>query len=91
MDNLEILKQELLAQKAAIESKGGTVVVAENNPSPSEITAGINTIIAVSNAAITNSRSTNAEQEVSSTMNLAQNSTAQTTIDNDICPMSEQR
>lgn len=45
MDSLEILKQELLSQKDEIVSKGGTVTVASVNPSPSEITAGIKTII----------------------------------------------
>ncbi len=42
MNNLELLKQELINQKNLIESKGGTVKVANINPSPSEITAGIN-------------------------------------------------
>lgn len=44
MESLEILKQELITQKAEIEQKGGTVSVASLNPSPSEITAGIKTI-----------------------------------------------
>lgn len=44
MSNIETLKQELIAQKTAIEAKGGTVSVANLNPSPSEITAGISTI-----------------------------------------------
>lgn len=44
MSNLESLKQELITQKAEIESKGGSVSVANTNPSPSEITAGIKTI-----------------------------------------------
>ncbi len=44
MTALETLKQELLAQKAAIEAKGGTVIVKNTYPSPSEITAGIATI-----------------------------------------------
>jgi len=44
MSSLEALKQELLTQRSLIESKGGTVEVAHTNPSPSEITAGINTI-----------------------------------------------
>ncbi len=46
MNNIETLKQELLNQKTAIEAKGGRVIVAHTNPSPSEITAGINTITA---------------------------------------------
>lgn len=41
MNNLETLKQELLLQKQEIENKGGTVIVANTNPSPSEITQGI--------------------------------------------------
>lgn len=45
MSTLTELKQELILQKTAIESKGGSVKVANTNPSPSEITAGINTII----------------------------------------------
>lgn len=44
MNNLEVLKQELKNQKNAIENKGGVVNVANTNPSPSEITAGISTI-----------------------------------------------
>lgn len=44
MESLEILKQELITQKAEIEQKGGTVIVGSLNPSPSEITAGIKTI-----------------------------------------------
>ena len=44
MDNLELIKMELLSQKNAIENKGGTVVVKNVNPSPSEITEGIKTI-----------------------------------------------
>lgn len=44
MSSIEIIKQELETQKTLIESKGGTVVVAANNPSPSEITAGIESI-----------------------------------------------
>ena len=42
--NLEKLKQELLLQKEVITSKGGTTIVANENPSPSEITAGIQSI-----------------------------------------------
>jgi len=44
MENLEILKQELLLQKQIIEENGGNVVVANSNPSPSEITNGIKTL-----------------------------------------------
>jgi len=44
MENLEILKLELLSQKTEIENKGGVVNVANSNPSPGEITAGIKTI-----------------------------------------------
>lgn len=44
MSNIEKLKQELLAQKTAIENIGGNVIVTSNNPSPGEITAGIKTI-----------------------------------------------
>lgn len=44
MDSLEVLKEELLAQKTAIEAKGGTVTVGNSNPSPHEITLGIATI-----------------------------------------------
>ncbi|MCQ2565014.1 MAG: leucine-rich repeat domain-containing protein, partial [Clostridia bacterium] len=44
MNSIETLKQELLNQKSIIEEKGGRVVVAHTNPSPSEITAGISTI-----------------------------------------------
>jgi len=44
MSNIEILKQELLLQKKTIENLGGQVVVANTNPSPSEITKGITTI-----------------------------------------------
>ena len=43
-NSLEVLKQELLAQKNAILAKGGTVTVAGNNPTPAEITAGIGTL-----------------------------------------------
>lgn len=53
MTNLEELKQELIDQKKKIESKGGTVVVANNNPSPSEITAGIDTISAINTSQAT--------------------------------------
>ena len=44
MESLEILKRELITQKAEIEQKGGRVSLASINPSPSEITAGIKTI-----------------------------------------------
>lgn len=44
MTSIEQLKQELLTQKSAIETKGGVVNVANANPSPAEITAGINSI-----------------------------------------------
>lgn len=46
MERIEELKQELLKQKKAIEDRKGKVNVANINPSPSEITAGIETIIA---------------------------------------------
>lgn len=45
MDRLEELKHELLDQKKAIEERHGKVNVANINPSPSEITAGIKSII----------------------------------------------
>lgn len=45
MNSLETLKQEILKQKTALESKGVTLTPANTNPSPSEITAGINSII----------------------------------------------
>lgn len=44
MESLEQLKQELKQQKLAVESKGGTVATVHTNPSPSEITKGINSI-----------------------------------------------
>lgn len=44
MDSIETLKQEIIKQKTALASKGVTVVPAHTNPSPSEITAGINAI-----------------------------------------------
>ena len=44
MESLERLKVELLSQQLAIEEKGGKVVVANSNPSPSEITDGIRSI-----------------------------------------------
>lgn len=47
MNNLEMLKQELISQKEAIEEKGGKVIVGASHPSPSEITNGIKTIEAV--------------------------------------------
>lgn len=45
MERIEELKQELLNQKKEIEAKHGQVNVANLNPSPSEITAGIKTIL----------------------------------------------
>lgn len=44
MSSIEQLKQELVTQKEQIEKKGGVVSVANNYPSPSEITEGIKTI-----------------------------------------------
>lgn len=44
MSNIEKLKQELLLQKQTIENLGGEVLVANNHPSPAEITQGISTI-----------------------------------------------
>lgn len=44
MESLQTIKLELISQKAAIENKGGNVNVANTNPSPSEITAGIKSI-----------------------------------------------
>lgn len=44
MSTLDELKNELVKQKTLIETKGGSVSVANTNPSPSEITSGINTI-----------------------------------------------
>jgi len=44
MENLETLKQELINQKTNLESKGYSVNVARNNPSPSEITTAIQTL-----------------------------------------------
>ncbi len=57
MSNLEQLKQELIAQKTALEAKGATVTVANLNPSPAEITAGINSlsIVNTKNATATES------------------------------------
>lgn len=43
-NSLETLKAELISQKNAIITKGGTVTVAGTNPTPAEITAGINSI-----------------------------------------------
>lgn len=51
MNNIETLKQELLNQKTAIEEMGGSVTVANINPSPSEITEGISTINSYLNSA----------------------------------------
>ena len=47
MSNIEILKNELISQKQAIEEKGGNVIVKNLNPSPSEITEGIKSISSV--------------------------------------------
>ena len=47
MSAIEELKKELLKQKERIIAKGGTVEVANYNPSPAEITKGIDTISAV--------------------------------------------
>lgn len=44
MNSLETLKQELINQKNALSSKGVEITIANTNPSPSEITAGINSI-----------------------------------------------
>ena len=44
VSNLDILKRELQAQKTAIENKGGSVHVNATNPTPAEITAGIDSI-----------------------------------------------
>lgn len=44
MNNIETLKLELLKQKEVIEDMGGYVAVANNNPSPSEITEAIRTV-----------------------------------------------
>ena len=51
--SLNDLKTEIINQKQAIEGKFGTVTVANNNPSPSEITAGINTIPAINTSLAT--------------------------------------
>ena len=45
MNNLEILKTELINQKTILESKNYNVAVANQNPSPSEITASLKTIL----------------------------------------------
>ncbi len=42
--NIEALKNELIQQKALIEKKGGVILQANSNPSPSEITQGIESI-----------------------------------------------
>ena len=44
MSNLELLKKELITQKEVIEDLGGSVLVSNTNPSPSEITEGIKTL-----------------------------------------------
>lgn len=45
MNSLETLKQEILNQKVALESKGVNLTPKSTNPSPSEITEGINSIV----------------------------------------------
>lgn len=45
MNSIEMLKSELAEQKKTIENKGGNVNVANLNVSPSEITAGIKSIV----------------------------------------------
>lgn len=44
MADISDIAGQLIAQKNAIEQKGGSVSVARRNPSPAEITAGINSI-----------------------------------------------
>lgn len=44
MEAYKALQEELIKQRELVESKSGTVVVANQNPSPSEITAGIESI-----------------------------------------------
>lgn len=44
MQNLELLKQQLIAQKDMLESKGITVDCAHTNPSPNELTTAISHI-----------------------------------------------
>lgn len=44
MQNLELLKQQLIAQKDMLESKGITVTCAHTNPSPTELTTAISHI-----------------------------------------------
>ena len=44
MESVERLKQEILNQKKVIEEMGGSVIVLNNNPSPSEITQGIKSL-----------------------------------------------
>lgn len=44
MENLELLKQELINQKTVLENKGITVTTAHTNPSPSELTTAISHI-----------------------------------------------
>ncbi len=44
MNSIESLKTELIRQKSVIESMGGVVSIANQNPSPSEITEGIKTV-----------------------------------------------
>jgi len=44
MSSFETMKQELKAQRELIKQKGGTIMVANDYPSPAEVTAGIQTI-----------------------------------------------
>lgn len=44
MQNLELLKQQLITQKEMLESKGITVTCAHTNPSPTELTTAISHI-----------------------------------------------
>ncbi len=47
MNSIELLKQELGYQKELIEQAGGTVSVANEHPSPSEITEGIRSLSSI--------------------------------------------
>ena len=47
MSGIEVIKNELINQKNIIESFGGSVLVKNQNPTPSEITEGMKTIPAV--------------------------------------------
>lgn len=53
MNNLELLKQQLIAQKEILESKGITVATAHTNPSPSELTNAISNINVMDTTKIT--------------------------------------